>query len=164
MAEILAYTDGSYNKDANLIGGATIIRGDQRPVLNHYLSMTIDGKDFPQLASSYQIAGECFGALNAVRYAIDNGLSSIDIYFDYQGVGSWADHEWKTSSAIAKYYVTKMDEMRQSIEVNFIKVKAHADNKLNNLADAMAKYACRVEPELPVGVHKSQIAEFDLRH
>jgi ribonuclease HI len=38
----------------------------------------------------YNVAGEILGSMAAVEKAIELGVKSVDIYFDYMGIRAWA--------------------------------------------------------------------------
>ena len=47
------------------------------------------------MASMRNVAGEILGSMAAVEKAIELGVKSVDIYFDYMGIRAWALGEWK---------------------------------------------------------------------
>ena len=83
------------------------------------------------------------GVFNALDWAIEKGYSKIKIYYDYEGIGKWAKQEWKANSEVAKMYLTKMKIYMTIIEIEFIKVKGHSNNKYNERADRLAKDALK---------------------
>jgi len=90
---------------------------------------------------SYQVAGEVKAALRAMEWAVNHNISSIAIYYDYEGIRSWALGEWKTNKAVSKDYKYKFDVLSRRIDVYFKKVKAHSGVYFNELADELAKSA-----------------------
>ena len=52
----------------------------------------------------HNVAGELEGAKRAIDYAIKENAASIDIYYDYQGIESWANGFWKTNKPATKAY------------------------------------------------------------
>ena len=77
----------------------------------------------------------------AVKWAITNGYSEIEIRYDYEGIAKWITGEWKAKNELTKKYVVAMNEWKKSIQISFYKVVAHSNNKYNDMADALAKSA-----------------------
>ncbi|MDN6386052.1 MAG: ribonuclease, partial [Alkalibacterium sp.] len=97
----------------------------------------------PKYAESFQIAGECFGALNAIRWAIKNGYKELSIYYDYLGIEMWATGQWRANKIVSKDYVKYFRSYASKIDVSFIKVKAHTGVTYNERADELAKRALK---------------------
>ncbi len=135
-----AYVDGSFNKVKQQYGSGIVIieKGD----VKKEISLSGKNRDFLE---SYQIAGEIEGALEAMRWGIKNLISDISIFYDYQGIESWALGEWKANKAISKYYIKEFQKLSSKIGVNFIKVAAHTGDKYNERADELAKKGANSE-------------------
>ena len=56
-------------------------------------------------------------------------------------IGAWADRRWKANNPLTQGYRDYVAEARKTIDIRFVKVKAHAGNKYNELADRLAKKA-----------------------
>ena len=89
-------------------------------------------------AEMRNVAGEIKAAILAMNYAISKGYKSITIFYDYQGIESWATGEWKAKKECTKAYKEYFDEISKIVDVSFIKVKAHSGDKYNNMADRLA--------------------------
>ncbi|MGL4774233.1 MAG: viroplasmin family protein [Clostridium sp.] len=87
------------------------------------------------------VSGEVMGAIKAVEYAINNNHKEVNIYFDYQGIESWALGTWKRNNNITASYHSFMQEKMKQIIVKFRKVKGHSGDKYNDRADVLAKEA-----------------------
>lgn len=137
--EILSYVDGSYKKDTFEYGyGVVLILKDE--------VIEIFGKgENPEVAKSRNVTGELFGAVRAVSEGIKRKKKKITIFYDYQGISSWANGEWKCNLPLTLGYKEKISEFRKEIEINFVKVKAHSNNKYNDLADHLAKKSLGIE-------------------
>lgn len=136
LVEYEAYVDGSFDKNKNIYGsGVVIIKNNE--VIEKISFSGSDGK----YIESYQIAGEVKAALWAMEWAVNHNISSIAIYYDYEGIRSWALGEWKTNKAVSKDYKYKFDVLSRKIDVYFKKVKAHSGVYFNELADKLAKSA-----------------------
>lgn len=103
-----------------------------------------DGESFRhgRFAEMWNVAGELEGAIAALRFAKNRGVSRVLICHDYEGIRRWANGEWKTNKAGTKSYVKFVKEMRESgLDIQFRKVKAHSGVKWNERADLLAKEA-----------------------
>ncbi|MGM0216560.1 ribonuclease H1 domain-containing protein [Enterococcus sp. AZ109] len=137
--EYQAYVDGSFNKGRQQYGsGVVILKGDQ--IIEE---LSFGGND-PKYVSSYQIAGEVFACIEAVKWAKANDVKKIKIYYDYQGIASWAEKQWAANAPIAQAYVALFDELAKDVTVQFVKVKGHSGDKLNDLADELADKGTRI--------------------
>ena len=77
----------------------------------------------------------------AIDYAIDKGYDEVHIFFDYEGIRSWAMGYWKTNIDATKDYKKFFDAKKDKVEIHFHKVEAHTGDKYNELADSLAKKA-----------------------
>ncbi|GEK92118.1 ribonuclease H1 domain-containing protein [Alkalibacterium kapii] len=133
---LLAYVDGSFDKRSKTYSyGVVLLKNDT--VLEELSNSASDSK----YAESFQIAGECFGALNAIRWAIKNGYKEITIYYDYLGIEMWATGQWRANKTVSKDYVKFFRSYASKINVSFVKVKAHTGVTYNERADELAKRA-----------------------
>lgn len=132
---IIAYVDGSYNgSDREFSYGMVILDGGEE----YKFSKKIEDRNLAQMNN---VAGEIAGAMAAMEYAVTHDKKKVIIYHDYEGIAKWCMGEWKTNKegtiAYKKYY----DEIRKKIEVEFVKVKGHSNDKYNDMADELAKQA-----------------------
>lgn len=133
---IRAFVDGSYDvASGDFSGGAVIVKGDE---ILAELSEACRGRDESQLRN---VAGEIMGARLAIDFCIESGFDSVSIYHDYEGVGKWGDDLWKANLDMTKAYKAYIAEARKKIDISFVKVKAHAGNRYNEMADGLAKKA-----------------------
>lgn len=132
-----AYIDGSYDKETEnySFGGCLFIEGNIYKFKKKYL------KD--EYSSFRNVAGEIKGAGYIINYAINHGIKELNIYYDYLGIEKWYKGEWQAKSPIAIEYVNYANEAKKKINVNFIKIKSHTNNKYNDLADKLAKEALK---------------------
>lgn len=137
--EIIAYVDGSYNIESKKFGyGIVLLKQDQVSKFN--------GAMFDEsLSEQRNVAGEVFGSMEAIDMAIEMGMKKIYIHFDYMGIKAWALGEWKTNIELTKNYKKFIDDRIKKIDIDFIKVKAHSNNKYNDMADKLAKEAVGIK-------------------
>lgn len=134
---VVAFCDGSYDEKLNRYSyGVVAINLD-----NKKENLCGSGSN-PKYKSSCNIIGEIFGAINAMDWAISNGYEKIKIYHDYEGVSKWITGEWAAKSETAKMYTCLYNaKFNGVLEIEFVKVKGHSNNKYNEEADCLAKSA-----------------------
>ena len=138
---LIAYVDGSFDKKSQRYSFGVVLIHDHE-VLD---TLSRVGNN-PKYQGSWQIAGEVFGALHAIHWAIQHEYKKIIIHYDYLGIEKWALGEWKTNKAVSKDYVEAYRKLAPKIDVQFVKVKAHSGVKYNELADQLAKDAIKQAP------------------
>lgn len=137
--EIIAYVDGSYNIETKEFGyGVILLDGNKELIFK-------DSFFNEELSNQRNVAGEVYGSMEAINQAILLGKNKIYIHFDYMGIKAWAEGEWKTNINLTKNYKKFIDEKNKEIEIKFIKVKAHSNNKYNDIADKLAKEAVGIK-------------------
>lgn len=129
----VAYVDGSYNVATGeySCGVVFLYEGNETHIAQKGTS--------EELASMRNVAGEILGAELAMRKAVEMGISSLNIYHDYQGIASWCLGEWKTNKEGTRAYKEYYDSIRRELKIRFVKVKGHSGDKYNDLADELAK-------------------------
>ena len=132
-SDICTYVDGSYNSNKKAYGSGVVIIKDEEVIKE----MSIIGNN-SSWAEMRNVAGEIKAAILAMNYAASKGYKSITIFYDYQGIESWATGEWKAKKECTKAYKEYFDEISKIVDVSFIKVKAHSGDKYNNMADRLA--------------------------
>ena len=133
---LIAYVDGSFDKRKKTYSYGVVLLKN-----NIVLDELSNAANDPKYAESFQIAGECFGALNAIKWAIEKNYESITIYYDYLGIEMWATGQWKANKTVSKDYVKFFGAYQNKINVSFVKVKAHTGVTYNERADELAKKA-----------------------
>ncbi|GEK88177.1 ribonuclease HI [Alkalibacterium putridalgicola] len=133
---LVAYVDGSFDKRTQTYSYGVVLLKN-----NKVLAELNNSARDPEYAESFQIAGECFGALNAIKWAIDNSYKDIIIYYDYLGIEMWATGQWKANKTVSKDYVKFFKAFKNKINISFVKVKAHTGVIYNERADELAKQA-----------------------
>lgn len=135
---LVAFTDGSFDKDLKRYsyGVQFILPNGTEDEISHY------GND-PEYIDDNNIAGEIFGVINALDWAISRGYKKIKIYHDYVGLKKWASGEWTAKSEVAKMYVDAYKLKSKGLEVEFEKVTGHSNIIYNDKADKLAKDALK---------------------
>lgn len=133
--ECIAYVDGSF--DAS----------------NHSFSygMVLEGKDWKEedslrlkeeeMSSMRNVAGEIYGAMAAMKRALELGMKKLYLHYDYAGIAHWAKGEWKRNKKGTIEYKAYYDTISDRLDVEFIKVAAHTGIEGNERADQLAKEA-----------------------
>lgn len=138
-SENYAYVDGSFSIDTKEFsyGAVIFINGEIREFSEKFSD--------PELAEMRNVAGEIKGSEFVMRYALENNLKSIDIYYDYSGIEKWCTGEWKANKEGTIKYREFYLSIKDKLKVNFIKVKGHSGDKLNDRADRLAKDALGIK-------------------
>ena len=133
---VIAYVDGSFDKSAGRYSFGCVL-------------LTPDGEaaeksgsgDNPDSLAIRNVAGEMLGAMYAVRWALQNGYSSVEIRYDYEGIEKWATGVWRARMELTQKYADYMKRCAQKITIRFGKVAAHTGDYYNEKADQLAKKA-----------------------
>ncbi len=136
---VRAYVDGSYNIETCAFSfGAVILAGAKELTFSEKYADS-------DLAGMRNVAGEIKGAEFVLKYCAENGIESVEIYHDYEGIAAWAEGRWKTNKDGTIAYKKLFDEISEKVAVKFVKVKGHSGDKYNDMADALAKEAIGVK-------------------
>ncbi len=129
------YVDGSFDQYSGMFSYGMVVLNDGREIT--------DNKAFsdPALASMRNVAGEIKGSMAAMQYCLDNGITEVMIYYDYEGISKWALGEWKANKEGTKEYVRFYDSVKDRLKVRFVHVKGHSGDKYNDMVDHLAKQA-----------------------
>lgn len=137
---VRAYVDGSYDAAGDRFScGVVIVETDAEG--NSGTTELNAVFDDAEAAQQRNIAGEIMGSKLAIDHCMANGIKAVEIYHDYEGIGAWADRRWKANNPLTQGYRDFVAEARKSMDIKFVKVKAHAGNRYNELADKLAKKA-----------------------
>ncbi|MDR2265965.1 MAG: ribonuclease H family protein [Christensenellaceae bacterium] len=144
----VAFTDGSYNIANDLYGGGAVIfvpptkSQDETNTINNSkpecLKFIFKGT-IAKYSKHKNIAGEIIAGCGVIKWAIDNGYTKIAIFHDLIGLSEWALGKWKTNCSVSRDYKAYIDTIIDKIELEFVKVSGHSNNKYNDIADELAK-------------------------
>ncbi len=135
VADVVAYVDGSYDAKTNRFSYGCVIFYDGKE--EHFSKEVFD----ESLATMHNVAGEIKGAETAMRYAISKNAKSLAIYHDYEGIAKWCTGEWKANKDGTVAYRDYYRSIKDRLDVTFVKVKGHSNDKYNDMADHLAKEA-----------------------
>lgn len=127
------YVDGSYYKGEFSYGMVVLQDGNE-----YTFSQKVDN---PLLAKMHNVAGEIKGAEAAMQYAIDNGIKNLVIYHDYEGIAKWCNGAWKANLPGTQAYRDFYNKAKEQVNISFVKVAGHSNDKYNDMADELAKKA-----------------------
>lgn len=149
----VAYVDGSYDKTSGQYAYGIVILEDPKD-LEHEVHLSGRGSD-PSIADMNNVAGEISGSMAAMRYALDHGYEKLTIFHDYNGISKWCvpDNDtgktWKANTLGTQRYKEFYDNVSQSVDISFVKVKGHSGDYYNDIVDGLAKR----ELGVPVAKH-----------
>ncbi len=132
---VIAYVDGSYNIATEEFSYGMVILRDGEEIC---FSEKVEDKS---LASMRNVAGEIKGSEAAMRYALEENINTLVIYHDYEGIARWCLGDWKANKAGTIAYKKFYDSVKDRIDIRFVKVKGHSNDKYNDMADELAKRA-----------------------
>ena len=132
---MVAYVDGSYNSKTAVFGyGVVLFSRAGKEVFKG----SLEG----DYAQHRNVAGEVFGAREAMRIALERKMKKLVIHYDYAGIRHWALGEWKANKDLTIAYRDYADQVRKSLDLEFVKIAAHTGVQFNEEADRLAKEAC----------------------
>ncbi len=139
------YVDGSYNSATGEFSYGMV-------VLTENGQEKYNGRFRDQeLAVMRNVAGEIKGAEAAMQYALDRQIPAITIYHDYEGIARWCLGEWKANKEGTRAYREFYHQASRQVDITFVKVEGHSNNKYNDMADELAKEALLPSNDLEAG-------------
>lgn len=151
--QAIAYVDGSYDSIANAFSYGIVLFYNGQEM--HFSKKFVDD----DLSEMNNVAGEIKGAEAAIQYCLDNNISSVTIYHDYEGISKWCNGDWKAKKVGTIAYANFYKEASSKVRVQFVKVKGHSGDQYNELADKLAKEALGIEYSSNIGTEEKQVAK-----
>lgn len=135
QGKVVAFVDGSFNEEKSTYGfGVHIIT----PTLSAPIELSGKGTNV-EYVNLRNITGEVLGAINAIDWAWKNDFETIVIFHDYEGISKWATGEWNANQPISRFYKSFINDKKEILNIEFVKVAGHSNNKYNDRVDALAK-------------------------
>ena len=128
------YTDGSYQPKCKYASWAYVVINQQNKKVTEASGMC------QEKAISRNIDGEVSAVLQAGKWAFKQ-QNKVTLFYDYQGIESWALGDWKSQTPIAISYAQQIKQYLPFL--SFHKVKAHTGNQWNEYVDQLAKQAIK---------------------
>lgn len=129
MAEsVQAYVDGSFID--GMVGYGAVVLRDGESVAEFSGPVTED-------TSARQVAGELVATLTVLEWCQQQGIHSIEIFYDYEGIARWALGQWKTNQPLTRRYAETV--RATPVQIRWQKVRSHSGDTWNDRADELAK-------------------------
>lgn len=133
---VYIYVDGSYNSDTGNYGYGIYMNDGHNERIMCGKGKAVDG--------GRNVEGEVAAAKIALE-TVSAKYDSVTLYHDYQGIGSWADHDWRANKQYTQDYAEFVSRIRgKGVNVEFKHVDGHTGNQGNELVDKLAKIGCGV--------------------
>ena len=129
------YTDGSSSYNKGKVGSGAVLVSIDGKIISE-ISKSVDK---PGLIKYNNVAGEILACCYGIEEAIKLGYKQAIVYIDYIGLIHWYEGTWSARNILSQTYIKMIREYQKSIDINFVKVKAHTGNKWNEHADVLAK-------------------------
>jgi ribonuclease HI len=132
---IVVYVDGSFNVDTNECGyAAFLMHGTKKKIICGKFQMMDGGRN---------AEGEVKAAHEVLKYLQVKQYKNIIIYYDHDGIGNWANHEWKANKSYTQAYTNFVDTLRNDgYNIKFEHVYGHTGINGNEYVDKLAKFMC----------------------
>lgn len=147
--EMVAYVDGSNLSDGSKYSWGVVLFHKKKESKQKYnMSSTTKveiyrDSDDQRFVKYRNVSGELFASMSAIDYAVENEAKKLTIYHDYSGIRHWALNEWKAKNNLSKMYSEFVNERKQLLEIEFVKVDGHTGDIFNERADELAKFALK---------------------
>ena len=143
-SDAVAYVDGAFNEETSEYAYGVVLFYDGGE--EHFSAKFSDA----DMAKMNNVAGEIEGAKCAMKFCRDNGIKSLDLFYDYEGIEKWCTGAWQAKKEGTKEYKRFYNSIKNLVDVKFIKVKAHSGDNYNDQADLLAKAALGIRNNIGV--------------
>lgn len=138
--EVLAYVDGSYNPIEREYAYGVVIT-DKRSNIIAELS---DYRGKRHYAKDLQEAGELFGVIYAIKYAIEARKRKITIFSDYKELFNLLEEGKIPRSNSSRAFMEEYRKIEHKIKIEMIHIKS-GTNYFHNIADNLARESLGLE-------------------
>ncbi len=138
--EYEAYVDGSFIEGP--VGYGTLILKAGKPI--YEIGATVED---PTLLDMHQVGGELYAVYAAIKWCQNNHVPKIALFYDYEGIESWATGRWKTNNPATQAYANFIRVC--GVEILWNKVKSHTGNPWNDYVDRLAKQGSQSKKPAP---------------
>lgn len=135
--ENLIFIDGSYNSNINKAGYGIFVANPQVMEISNSLD---DSWSYLR-----NVAGELYGCIEAIKYAIEKKWKIVNIAYDFIGIENYLNEKWKTKDNKIIGLIGKYRILKKHIVINFYKVPSHTEVRGNVRADNLAKKAVNLK-------------------
>ena len=137
--ELIAFVDGRYDAGNVTSGFGAVMIGSSGIIQELSGSFSIeDGEDFMSMRN---VTAELEGIKAAVNFALSSSYRKLTVYYDYEGIGRWADGSWQARKELTQSYRDFITQAKEKLEIELIKVPAHTGVTYNETVDKLAKEA-----------------------
>lgn len=136
------FVDGSYKEADNMYSYGMVVvdvKTDEAIHEEHGLGTS------QEAAELRNVSGEMKGAMRALQYCKEENIKAISLCYDYTGIEAWATGKWQRKNKFTQAYYDYMTKLFLAVEVTFVKIKGHSNNKWNDKADELAKEALGIK-------------------
>ena len=142
--DIQLYTDGSYG-NGKTFGGVYLVTDDGKEYMFKVKTSIQD------MHNMNNVGGEILGAMSGLALALllvkksGDNVNSIDLCYDYEGIGHWINKEWQATKYATRYFlgfIHKVLQAASKYNCNFSYhwTKSHSGVHGNEMADRIASY------------------------
>lgn len=131
----VSFVDGSYDDAQKAYASSSII------IFGGEVHVVAKRGEDPDYLSMRNVAGEILAAKEAIATSVAFGCQKVTIFYDYEGIEKWCTGAWSCNKKGTQEYKKFYDEMKNVIDIQFVKVKGHSGVELNDMADRKAKEA-----------------------
>ena len=136
------FVDGSFKESDNMYSYGMVVvdvATDTAIYEEHGLGTSEEASELRN------VAGEMKGAMRALQYCKGENIKAVSLCYDYTGIEAWATGKWRRKNKFTEAYYNYMNKLFNGVEVTFVKIKGHSNNKWNDIADALAKEALGIK-------------------
>lgn len=133
-ADVDLYVDGSFREGIPAYGYGVVLVRD-----NELLEERSGYGNKADALALRNVSGEMLGTIEGLRSVQRHGFSRVALHFDYQGIESWAIGAWKRNNRFTRAYHACLQKFMKTLEIRFVKVRAHSGDPWNERADALAR-------------------------